>query len=172
MNKSLFFFFCFFALLSFTTHAFQAPAAKVVARSPSTTTTARDAAISPRSVPVPVTSSSSNKPKQQQQQQQQELKVKRGEVVLDPYYGIPNGILLAAPALLALHSGKSRLSDKHPNRFANLLSNSSLMFIILSLDSLLFARCKSDAGGVGGSGDSSHSRILRVQTNQSGALRL
>ena len=36
-----------------------------------------------------------------------ELKTKRGELVVEPYYGVPNGILLAAPALLALHSGTS-----------------------------------------------------------------
>jgi hypothetical protein len=35
-----------------------------------------------------------------------ELKKKSGEVVLEPYYGISNGILGAVPAILLLHGGR------------------------------------------------------------------
>ena len=77
------------ALLSCSTQAFKAPS---TARS---TTTARKAAISPR--PTSTYTAPAKK----------ELKVNRGELVLDPYYGIPNGILGAAPAILAMHSGKN-----------------------------------------------------------------
>ena len=69
-----------------------------VRSSSSTSKTALDAAISPRRgtyvVPKKITT------------KQQPLKVKPGEVVLDPYYGIPNGILGAAPAILFMYAGR------------------------------------------------------------------
>lgn len=34
------------------------------------------------------------------------LDVKRGEVVLEPYFGIANGILAAAPAIVLQHTSK------------------------------------------------------------------
>lgn len=82
------------ALLSHSAEAFQAPNPVV-----GSTATKLDAAISPRSTPIGVPTT-------------KELKVKRGEMVLDPYYGIPNGILLGAPAILALYSCKNQSTSK------------------------------------------------------------
>ena len=100
----------FFPLLLGSCQAFQSTSTlfppQKTTLSTTTTTTALDAAISPRST------ASASVPSVKRTK---DLKIKRGETVLEPYYGIPNGILLAAPSILALHAGK----NEEPRNFGS-----------------------------------------------------